>query len=455
MRKVATVLVLLVFLTGSVSALQAELFPVDRTSNEHKAGEYIVQVTNNGTQSTSARVKTQSQCSDCFYVPDSYLQLDPGESKNATVILQVDQDMSSGRYGFTIFASEIGTSQNVRLNDYFRVKRDYSLIFSSFGTDKNGYSPGDSLDISTQIKNIGSRSITDYSINAEFMNQAENATGLDIIREAERSYDFSFSVPQSIEPGTQTAEITIYRNNEIESSITRGIEILPTENVEINETTSNRVIASTTTLNIVNTGNVNSTSELTQSIPSYLAPVTTFEPEPVNVTSNNNSQIYTWSISTAPGDETQVSYTVHYWIPVILLAGLILAVLLYKRLTAGVRFEKHVAKSSEGSITVNIEIENTSNEVIDGLQVVDFIPNIAQVERSFQFAKPSIRKKNEGTELTWSLDNLEPGDQRILEYTIHPQVEVEGEVTLPAAELRDEDDETVQETSKLETDFRP
>lgn len=453
MRKAATILVLLVFLTGTVSALQAELYPVDRTSNEHKAGEYIVEVTNNESQATSARVKTQSQCSDCFYVPNSYLQLDPGESKNATIILQTDQDIPSGRYGFTIFVSEIGTSQNIRIDDYFRVKRDYSLIFSSFSTNKNGYSPGETLEVSSQVKNIGGRTIDDYTVQAGFMNQTENVSGLSVISEAERSYDFSFDIPENVDPGTQISELVIYREGRIESSITRGIEILPTENVEINETVSNRVITKTTTLNLVNTGNVNSTTSVEQSVPSYLAPVTTFEPEPDNITSTDEATVYGWTLNTSPGEERQVSYTVHYWVPVLLLAGLILAVLLYKRLTAGIRFEKHVAKTSEGSITVNIEIENTSNEVIEGLQVVDFVPNIANVEKSFQFAKPSIRKKNEGTELTWSLDNLEPGDQRILEYTIYPQVEVEGEVTLPSAELKDEDEEIVQETSKLHTDF--
>lgn len=453
MRKVVTFFVILVFLTGAVASLQAELFPVDRTSNEHKAGEYIVQVTNNETQATSARVKTQSQCSDCFYVPDSYLQLDPGESKNATIVLHTDQDIPSGRYGFTIFVSEIGTSQNVRIQDYFRVKRDYSLIFSSFNTDKNGYSPGDNLEISTQIKNIGSTSITDYRIEADFMNQTGTATGLDIISEAERSYDFSFKIPENVNPGTRTAEFVIYKEGQVESSITRGIEILPTENVDINETVSNRVITKTTTLNLINTGNVNSTTTLEQSIPSYLAPVTTFEPDPDNISSTQDAKIYKWVVETSPSEQTQVSYTVHYWVPVLLLTGLVLAILLYKRLTAGIRFEKHVSKTSEGSITVNIEVENTSNEVIEGLKIVDFVPNIANVEKSFQFAKPSIRKKNEGTELIWTLDNLEPGDQRVLEYTIYPQVEVEGEVTLPATELRDEEGKTVQETSKLHTDF--
>lgn len=454
MRKAAVFLLALVFLITTVSALQVELYPVDRTSNEHKAGQYIVETTNNGTSSTSVRVKTQSQCSDCFYVPDSYVQLEPGQSKNTTIVLQADQDIPSGRYGFTIFVSEIGTSYNIRINDYFRVQRDYSLIFSSFKTDKSGYRPGDDLKISSQVRNIGGSTLEDYVVEAEFLNQTTTLEGLNIIRQAERSFDFGFQIPKDLNPGTQTIDLTILREGEVESSITRAIDILPTENVEVNETSSNRIIAKTTSLNLVNTGNVPTNTTLTQSVPSYLSPVTTFEPEPDNITSNGDSQVYTWKIESNPGEKTSISYTIHFWIPVLMLAGLVVSVVAYKRLTSGIRFEKHVVKNEGGSITVNIEIENTSTEEIEDLEAVDFIPNIAEVEKSFQFARPSIRKKNDGTQLTWKIDSLEPGDQRVLEYTIYPQVEVEGEVTLPAAELKDEEN-VVQKTKELNTDFRP
>jgi len=119
-----------------------------------------------------------------------------------------------------------------------------------------------------------------------------------------------------------------------------------------------------------------------------------------------------------------------------------------------VSFEKHVAKSEDGEITINIEIENNSSTAIEDLKVKDFIPNIAQVEKTFEFAKPSIRTKNEGTELTWDLDVLEPGDQRVLEYKIRPQIEVEGEVTLPGAELLNEGEQE-KKTRDLDTGFHP
>lgn len=455
MHKLLTILFTALILTVPATALQAELFPLDRTTNEHKAGQYIVQVTNDGETSTSARVKTQSQCSDCFYVPDSYLQLQPGESKNATIILQGDQDIPSGRYRFTIFASEIGTSQNVRIDDYFKVERGYSLIFSSFNTDKESYRPGETAQVSVQVKNIGGRTIEDYRVNASFLNQTAEKQGLKIINNAERSYDFTFQVPGRMSPGTEIVDIEVYRQDQRDSTISRSITIASSENVEIDEEISNRLITSTTVLKINNTGNVNTTTEIKQSVPGYLAPVTTFNPRPDNITASESSQVFTWSIQTSPGQNVSVGYTIHYWIPLLLIAGLIAAIVLYKRLTAGIQFEKHVSKTEKGRITVNIEIENTSSSQMEGLSVVDFVPNIASVDRSFQFAKPSIRKKNDGTQLTWDLDTLEPGDQRVLEYTIQPHVEVEGKVTLPSAELKDEEDQVVQETSKLETDFQP
>ncbi len=454
MHKTVILALATLILMAPAASLQAELFPVDRVANEHKAGQYILQVTNDEEEPVSVRVKTQSQCSDCLYVPDSYIQLQPNTSENTTVNLYGDQDIPAGRYGFQIFVSEIGTSRNIKISDYYLIERSYSLIFSSFNKDKEVYMPGDKVKTSVQVKNIGGQTIDDYSINSTLFNQTKNVEGLEIINRAERSYDFSFQVPKDMKPGTEILETDIYRNGNLESSISRSIEVGSSERVEVTEETVNRVVTMTRTLKVNNTGNVNTSTELTQQVPGYLTPFTNYSPEPDNITSQNDSTVISWNIETSPGQQKTVSYTVNYWVPLLILAGLTSLLVMYKRFNQDVSFEKHVAKSKDGEITINIEIENNSSQAIEGLKVKDFIPNIAEVEKTFEFAKPSIRTKNEGTELTWDLDVLEPGDQRVLEYKIRPRIEVEGEVTLPGAELL-KDGEQDKKTKELDTDFHP
>lgn len=454
MHKTVILALATLILMAPAASLQAELFPVDRVANEHKAGQYILQVTNDEEEPVSVRVKTQSQCSDCLYVPDSYIQLQPNTSENTTVNLYGDQDIPAGRYGFQIFVSEIGTDRNIKISDYYLIERSYSLIFSSFNKDKEVYMPGDQVKTSVQVKNIGGSTIEDYRINSTLFNQKNDVEGLEIINRAERSYDFTFQVPEDMKPGTEVLETDIYRDGSLESSISRSIEIGSSEQVDVAEKTSNRVITMTKTLSVNNTGNVNTTTELTQEVPGYLTPFTNYSPEPDNITSQNDSTIISWNVDTSPGQQKTVSYTVNYWVPLLILAGLTSLLVMYKRFNQDVSFEKHVAKSEDGEITINIEIENNSSTAIEDLKVKDFIPNIAQVEKTFEFAKPSIRTKNEGTELTWDLDVLEPGDQRVLEYKIRPQIEVEGEVTLPGAELLNEGEQE-KKTRDLDTAFHP
>jgi len=69
-------------------------------------------------------------------------------------------------------------------------------------------------------------------------------------------------------------------------------------------------------------------------------------------------------------------------------------------------------------------------------------------------AKPVIRKTNNGTRLVWEIDSMEPGEQRVFEYSIKPLVEVEGGITLPEAELEIAE-ERIGETDEKTVEFRP
>jgi len=452
MRKIVILLAILTVLTAPATSLQGKVFPVDRVANEYEDGQFVVQITNNESEPVSVRVKTQGQCSTCLYVPDSYIQLQPNTSKNTTINLYGSQDIPVGRYGFKIFISEIGTSRNIQLSEYYRINRSRSLIFSSFNNDKEVYMPGEQVKTSFQIRNIGGRTISDYYINATFLNQSKNIEGLEVINEAERKYDVTFEVSDRKKPGTEIIDLSAYQDGELDSNISRTVEIGSSERVEVGQESSNNLITSTRTLTVNNTGNVETVSEVKQSLPGYFTPFTNYETEPDNITSSKDQTFVKWNVATEPGTQKSVSYTVHYWIPLLILAGITSLLLLYKRFNREISFEKHVSKSGNGEITINIDISNNSGKSIEGLEIVDFVPNIADVDGTFEFARPSIRKKNDGTQLTWDLDTLAPGDQRILEYTIKPQVEVEGDVTLPEAELS-RDDEQVQKTSKLNTQF--
>ncbi|MCJ7429553.1 MAG: hypothetical protein MUP66_04160, partial [Candidatus Nanohaloarchaeota archaeon QJJ-5] len=57
----------------------------------------------------------------------------------------------------------------------------------------------------------------------------------------------------------------------------------------------------------------------------------------------------------------------------------------------------------------------------------------------------SIQRTDDGTELVWQLEGMNPEEERIITYTIEPKVQVEGAVSLPAATVhytdgRNEDD---------------
>jgi len=67
-------------------------------------------------------------------------------------------------------------------------------------------------------------------------------------------------------------------------------------------------------------------------------------------------------------------------------------------------------------------------------------------------AKPEIRKKRDGTQLTWNIEKLEPGDQLVFEYKMQPKVEVEGGITLNSTKVLDSKGKKITSSKKQDTE---
>jgi hypothetical protein len=139
--------------------------------------------------------------------------------------------------------------------------------------------------------------------------------------------------------------------------------------------------------------------------------------------------------------------------PATALLGIIAALAGLRKLRNTVKIQKTAEKTASG-LKVSIEVENISDRTFRDVKVNDFVPDIASVEKNFEMASPTVRETNDGTKLEWSLEDLEPGDQRVLQYTIRPKVEVEEGVELPRAELK-EGDKVLKKSKEFTSEFNP
>jgi hypothetical protein len=135
-----------------------------------------------------------------------------------------------------------------------------------------------------------------------------------------------------------------------------------------------------------------------------------------------------------------VSYRIIFYI--ILLAAILLAIHYRYRSPISIKKGLSDVNAKEGGISemkVTLELTNNDKKNIKKVTITDYVPNIAHIQREFAEGtlKPSrvFRHKNKGMILKWDIDELSPGEDRIMSYTIKSKLSIVGQFRLPRAKV--------------------
>jgi len=432
-----------------VSGFPASIEAVDRTASRENPAEFRVTVENDMLQRELFRVHATPKAS--WFNIDNPSFLDPGETREFNIEVAPPESAIQQNYIFRVFIN--AGDQTEELNSRFTIERPYDIEFTSASADRNDYRPGDEVNIEVELRNTDNKRITDYGVTAKLLNQTSEEEGLPLEAGSRARMTLSMQVPEDASPGEKEVDISVMRDGEKGQSVTKKITVESVKKVERTVENDNRLFFYFTTIEAENQGNSRVETEVNRSLPRYLSPITSFEKEPDTVEQREDTNLYTWNFDLEPGESDSVSYTISYWIPLAVLLVLLAGLLLLKKLRKPVGLKKSARETEEG-IKIHIKLENMSSESVHNIEVVDFVPDVASVNENFPMAKPVIRKTSNGTRLTWSIDELEPGSQRVFEYMIKPLFEVEGEVTLPEAKLESGESE-IEESGEVEVNFKP
>jgi 3-deoxy-D-arabino-heptulosonate 7-phosphate (DAHP) synthase len=87
---------------------------------------------------------------------------------------------------------------------------------------------------------------------------------------------------------------------------------------------------------------------------------------------------------------------------------------------------------SELKIVLNVS--NRSNNKLRNIEVIDRIPNIADLEKGLTIGTlhPTkiLKHERKGTIIKWVIDNLDAGDERVISYKIKSHLSILGEFSL-------------------------
>ncbi len=159
----------------------------------------------------------------------------------------------------------------------------------------------------------------------------------------------------------------------------------------------------------------------------------------------DGKQYLIWQIELGK-DKSMIVYTTENYRPIVVIVVLaIAAVVLYFLFRSPITVRKGIANigMSEGGISeakVVVRVKNRSAKQLTNIEVMDSLPHIAHVEKELSIGSMQphavLTHPKKGIVIKWTIETLEPRDERVLSYRMKSRLAILGEFNLPAANAR-------------------
>lgn len=201
----------------------------------------------------------------------------------------------------------------------------------------------------------------------------------------------------------------------------------------IYEKESNGWIIRTTKITKTNAGNlaVPDRIDSTRNIITRL--FTSFSVEPLSTERKGVFVHYRWEKDLNPGDSWSVEINTNYTLPFILILLIVFsaaAVYLYSRTALVVNKRCSFVKTRGGEFALKVMLHVKARKPLDNVEIFDRIPMATQL-----YEKAGMPHKFEDKigKLSWKIDRLNAGEERIFSYIIYSKLRIVGRLELPPA----------------------
>jgi hypothetical protein len=345
---------------------------------------------------------------------------------------------------------DVQDSKIININTF----RNFTVCIYESGLNKYVIGPGETLEITTTLKNptgiysmpvvLETKLMKGNEVVRKFEDRIETVP-TNSIKQISHNHTFSKYAAAGfyvVEIALKDAYNAVLESKKIDFRISQ----LP-ENVVKEETMAWGLLAQTVTIRVRNEGNANSSSfYLTATIPSFIKPFFFPMVKPTGEEIVGSTIVYNWYIEgLAPAEEREIKYDVSTWnalLIILAVAGFLLYSFRYVFGISIIKKHRYVGPiTKEKEIIVSLEVRNRTRHGIKDVLIRDFVPSIATVVERFDTLRPTLRKVAGGTELIWKLDFLNPLEERVLTYSVKPTVDIIGTLRLPKALIRYTDKE--------------
>lgn len=263
----------------------------------------------------------------------------------------------------------------------------------------------------------------------------------------EKLYPFPYEVKKTLkftpEPtakaGTYELGMRVYKGKTLRGKSVKTFKVKSNPDVTTAVETTSGFLTRTITVTKVNKGNVDLDESYGLPITWFQKIMTKFSEEPQKIMPGKVE----WYIALETGETHIITIKTDYRILFFsVVAAFIAAIITIYYIRRGVLIKKELfkIKDERGTITelkVMVHIFNRTSKPIKDIKIVDILPNILKLSTEFGTLKPNkVQKGEKSSRMIWNIDELEPGEERIISYKVHPGLSFFGRFVLPSALLR-------------------
>lgn len=448
-RRIISTLALVLILSCAAQALDftANLDSASRTIKINDTARFTLTISNNNPSDQKFEIYSPDVQWDVTTEPtkDRLIEI-PSEKSFTTTVVARPLYVSTGLYVVGLVIKKTGTNELVRKDLEIGITRDqpgeYSPSIRGILDFSDDLDPKSNATFALDIENQNRRDIGPITIkirSALINDDIESK----LAPLEKKHLEFNYKLDSYTEPQTDTMRITIFtqwRNKTVQFDVApQKFEIIPYGGISEKSESEDFLLATTRSLRFTNTGNTVKTKTYKERMSLIQQWFTTATPDP-QLKQTDEGTYYIWKAELDPGEETTITMVENYR-PLGYAALLIVVLIIltyFLRTPIIVRKAAMVFETKEGGISelkVLITIKNRSSSQVHNVEVIDRVPQIAEVKQDHEVGtmRPSqiLTHEQKGTQIKWNVESLDPKEERILSYKIRTKLSVLGGLNLP------------------------
>ncbi len=373
---------------------------------------------------------------------DKIVDINPGETFTATVLVQPTEPFAPGIYYVSLSVeSDLGIKESLPLKIYLAPESPYDYLpVIKVSVDMNDkIVPHNPVSIKLFLENKNPLNLGNMSLRLQSeMPEFNKEMVIDLPPLQKKTVELSILPNEYQQPKEYSLFFVFERKGQTVKVVEKKVEVVPIiTDFAVDVKQESILLKNFYSLAFTNKGNVLNTQEVKYPTTFWNSLFTQGEARSVV---ENGKRYLAWDLTLAPGESIVVNFIVNFRILIYILLLIGVTGLLYWLVQPPVVLKKSAVMtrgSEEGTLSeikITLELENISSNPLKEVTVTDIVPAIVNVERSLDVGtlRPKeITHTKHGTKVTWSLVELDAHEHRIITYKVRAKLNILGTFSLP------------------------